>query len=1437
MGKITGLWLTAMTLLAVVAVSTAPMAGSGVAAASNHGTETVDGPDIQVADAGLIDTRANTEQRPTPQPRLWVTFENTGDAAGDVPITVAVGGRDVTVIGTDEATVEAGDTRNVTTTYVLETTDGGYIENGEHEVTVNGESAGTLVVGEPNITVTDHSWNTTTVSEGGAVELTVTAENTGTVAGQRDVFTTVDGTSAGGVSFDLGPGESGTDTSVYTFEESGEYEFGTVEETRTITVGEASSVTVSERELNRSTVDAGEAVQITATVTNTGDREGSFEVPFAIDGETEATRTVTVDGGDSATVSYSRQFDSSGTYAIDVGGETAGEVEVAAPASFAVQSAQLSSDTVPVGESVDVTATVVNDGSAAGSFEAELVVDGDTVETQSVEVDGDSAQEVTFSRSFDDSGERAISVNDAAAGTLTVQDDGGGAGPPTVQVRDAGLIDTRVDTGQMQTPQPDLWVTFENTGGTADTVPITVAVGGRDVTVIDTDEVTVGAGETRNVTTTYVLETTDGGYVDNGEHEVTVNGESAGTLTVGQPDIQVTETEWNTTTVSEGGAVELSVIAENTGTVSGQRDVFITVDGQSVSGASFDLGPGESGTDTYVHTFEATGEFEFSVGGETETITVEQPATFEVSDRALSSRAVGEGDSIEVTATVTNTGDRAGTYEVPLTVSDEAVDTMEIELGPGESTTVSFTQTFSAVGNYAIDLDGERVGTVQVSEPSTFETTTVEINRTAVATGEPVSVTATVRNEGDGEGTADVRLQEDGNTIDTQSVTLTGGESTTVTFVQSFGEAGTRDIAVDNQFGASVAVTEPATFDITNAQVGSETVTEGGAVEISATVTNTGDREGTYQAEFAVANSAVEAREVTLAGGESTQITYEHTFNASGNYAVAVAGERAGTVTVKEPAAFDTGAIELNRTDARAGDALEVTATVVNNGDQEGDSRVRLQADDEIVNTTNVTLSGGEQTEVTFVHIFESGGEYNMSVNGNAGGTVMVTQPATFEVESAQLTSDSVDEGDSTDVTATIANVGTENGTYQAELLADGQVIKSRSVGPIAGGQTETATFSVSFDDAGDRSLTVGNVTAGTLSVEAESSGGGGGGGGGFSNDDGTDESDETDDGGAAPPAISQSEIANGVTVQVSEAAANSTVSQSLNRSGPSETAPAFTLTGLSVDVTNESDGFNTTMLGPHATPNDMAAVQADGVRGYVTVTSGANASDISRATYTLTLNESSLSANGSMDNVRVYQYHNGTWSQLNSTVDATSRTVSATSPRLSPIALVSPAAEESTPTATPSTAPTPTPAELTVTEASLTADWVRAGFNTSARATVENPTDEAVEQTLTVTVDGTPVISRPVELDPGEQTTVSMEFEAVEGAVAVNGVSAGDLRVGSNTDQTGGESGADETGESGGGAEPAAETVAASGPGFTVQVVALVLALVAGVARLRRRV
>ena len=61
---------------------------------------------------------------------------------------------------------------------------------------------------------------------------------------------------------------------------------------------------------------------------------------------------------------------------------------------------------------------------------------------------------------------------------------------------------------------------------------------------------------------------------------------------------------------------------------------------------------------------------------------------------------------------------------------------------------------------------------------------------------------------------------------------------------------------------------------------------------------------------------------------------------------------------------------------------------------------------------------------------------------------------------------------------------------------------------------------------------------------------------------------------------------------------------------------------------------------------------------------------------------------------------------------------------------------------------------------------------------------DTTASRTLTATTDGQEVASERATLDPGEETTVTVEFEAAPGTVAVEGVEIGTLTVG---DQYGG--------------------------------------------------
>jgi hypothetical protein len=113
--------------------------------------------------------------------------------------------------------------------------------------------------------------------------------------------------------------------------------------------------------------------------------------------------------------------------------------------------------------------------------------------------------------------------------------------------------------------------------------------------------------------------------------------------------------------------------------------------------------------------------------------------------------------------------------------------------------------------------------------------------------------------------------------------------------------------------------------------------------------------------------------------------------------------------------------------------------------------------------------------------------------------------------------------------------------------------------------------------------------------------------------------------------------------------------------------------------------------------------------------------------------------------------------------------------------------------------------------------------------AAVRNDADRTVTHTLSVTVDGAVVARETVELDSGERTKVEVPFEAVEGAVAVDGVPAGELAVsegygiGAETNADGGDGGGDDL-------DP-------GGFGFAVALVTAVgVALVVGVTAVGRQ-
>jgi len=82
------------------------------------------------------------------------------------------------------------------------------------------------------------------------------------------------------------------------------------------------------------------------------------------------------------------------------------------------------------------------------------------------------------------------------------------------------------------------------------------------------------------------------------------------------------------------------------------------------------------------------------------------PADFEISTLDISPATVDPGESVAISATITNTGDLAGSYKVTLTIDQIVTDTREVNLSGHSSQQVTFTTTQDTVGTYQVSING-----------------------------------------------------------------------------------------------------------------------------------------------------------------------------------------------------------------------------------------------------------------------------------------------------------------------------------------------------------------------------------------------------------------------------------------------------------------------------------------------------------------------------------------------------------------------------------------------------------------------------------------------------------------------------------------------------------------------------------------------------------
>mgnify|MGYP006277154435 CR=1 FL=1 len=448
----------------------------------------------------------------------------------------------------------------------------------------------------------------------------------------------------------------------------------------------------------------------------------------------------------------------------------------------------------------------------------------------------------------------------------------------------------------------------------------------------------------------------------------------------------------------------------------------------------------------------------------TTTITVQEPtqdpANFQVSNlNAPASATVG--DTVDVSATVENTGGTEATQTVEFVFGGSVVDSQQVTLSAGGTQEVSFAAdtTGTAAGTYThgvtTDDDGA-TAQITLSDPATPANFQVSnLNAPASVTqGDTATVTATVTNTGDLEATQTVDFEFDGSVLDSQDVTLAGGSSQQVSFtVDTTGVAAdtyAHGVYTDDDSATAQILVEepapepdPANFEIPNLSTPG-TVTQGDTTTVTATVENTGDEEGTQTVSLSINGTQADGQSVTLAGGASQQVSFS----------VDTSGLSVGPQT-----------IEVSTDDATATGAMFVDA-----------------AAEPPTGTVDVSLEPADQTAAPGDIV-----TYDVVVTGADG---------VGSVEGLTVSLSNVG-------AASIVDVDTPAGDANEEIVSTDQSVTISAFGlsTDSSGQVTIATITVSADAEGDTDLTiaddgdlyvsdeqgsgytVGNTTDATLSV------------------------------------------------------------------------------------------------------------------------------------------------------------------------------------------------------------------------------------------------------------------------------------------------------------------------------------------------------------------
>ncbi len=176
----------------------------------------------------------------------------------------------------------------------------------------------------------------------------------------------------------------------------------------------------------------------------------------------------------------------------------------------------------------------------------------------------------------------------------------------------------------------------------------------------------------------------------------------------GRPMFQLRNLVITPNQLKQGDAATINTIVSNNGTEHGKYSVVLRIGGVVEGITEVDLAPGTSQAVVFTVIKEEPGTYYVEVDGLAGSFLVIAlvPAHFNVGNLAITPDRAKQGESITVSAIVTNAGEITGSHSLELKIKGAVEAVEEVDLGPGESQRVAFNIIKETPGFYQVELEG-----------------------------------------------------------------------------------------------------------------------------------------------------------------------------------------------------------------------------------------------------------------------------------------------------------------------------------------------------------------------------------------------------------------------------------------------------------------------------------------------------------------------------------------------------------------------------------------------------------------------------------------------------------------------------------------------------------------------------------------------------------